>query len=261
MASAKQGYPIVSRMLARVGAASTASRRASSSPTLDGELARDASSASSRLTPTIVEVVVRAPAAARALSARPVLPAAELRGARAAGARHAARDGRPRAHRRVGRSRRAVSCRRSCSRWAGRPICARSSQPGEPVVLMGPTGTPTEIEPGETVLLVGGGLGNAVLFSIGAGVSRRGLEGASTSPATSKMIDRYKVAEIEARRRRRRLVLRRGARLRARPRRRTARSSATSCEAMRAYAAGEPGRAADRARRSATASSRSAPTR
>jgi NAD(P)H-flavin reductase len=36
---------------------------------------------------------------------------------------------------------------------------------GEPVVLMGPTGAPTEIAR-ETVLLCGGGLGNAVLFSI-----------------------------------------------------------------------------------------------
>jgi NAD(P)H-flavin reductase len=39
-------------------------------------------------------------------------------------------------------------------------------KPGEPVVLMGPTGSPTEIHENETVLLCGGGLGNAVLFSI-----------------------------------------------------------------------------------------------
>ncbi len=39
-------------------------------------------------------------------------------------------------------------------------------RPGEPIVLMGPTGAPTEIESTETVMLVGGGLGNAVLFSI-----------------------------------------------------------------------------------------------
>ena len=38
--------------------------------------------------------------------------------------------------------------------------------PGEPVVVMGPTGAPTEIPTGENVLLAGGGLGNAVLFSI-----------------------------------------------------------------------------------------------
>jgi NAD(P)H-flavin reductase len=39
-------------------------------------------------------------------------------------------------------------------------------EPGDPVVVMGPTGTPTEIPTGESVLLAGGGLGNAVLFSI-----------------------------------------------------------------------------------------------
>ncbi|MBK6459798.1 MAG: FAD-dependent oxidoreductase [Myxococcales bacterium] len=44
-------------------------------------------------------------------------------------------------------------------------LCA-SLKPGEPVVLMGPTGQPTDIARDETVLLLGGGLGNAVLFSI-----------------------------------------------------------------------------------------------
>jgi NAD(P)H-flavin reductase len=44
-------------------------------------------------------------------------------------------------------------------------LCA-TLQPGQPVVVMGPTGTPTEIPENETVLLAGGGLGNAVLFSI-----------------------------------------------------------------------------------------------
>ena len=56
-------------------------------------------------------------------------------------------------------------------------------KPGEPVILMGPTGTPTETPAGETVLLAGGGLGNAVLFSIGQALPRRG-SGCSTSPAT-----------------------------------------------------------------------------
>jgi NADPH-dependent glutamate synthase beta subunit-like oxidoreductase/NAD(P)H-flavin reductase len=37
---------------------------------------------------------------------------------------------------------------------------------GEEVLVMGPTGAPTEIPENETVLLAGGGLGNAVLFSI-----------------------------------------------------------------------------------------------
>ncbi len=39
-------------------------------------------------------------------------------------------------------------------------------EPGEKIVLMGPTGTPTEIPRDQTVVLAGGGLGNAVLFSI-----------------------------------------------------------------------------------------------
>lgn len=37
---------------------------------------------------------------------------------------------------------------------------------GEEVLVMGPTGSPTEITENESVLLAGGGLGNAVLFSI-----------------------------------------------------------------------------------------------
>ena len=44
-------------------------------------------------------------------------------------------------------------------------LCAALRR-GEPIVLMGPTGQPTEIAKQETVLLCGGGLGNAVLFSI-----------------------------------------------------------------------------------------------
>lgn len=38
---------------------------------------------------------------------------------------------------------------------------------GEEVILMGPTGSPTKLIANKTYLLVGGGLGNAVLFSIG----------------------------------------------------------------------------------------------
>ncbi len=44
-------------------------------------------------------------------------------------------------------------------------LCA-ALRPGQQVVCMGPTGAPTEIPRGETVCLAGGGLGNAVLFSI-----------------------------------------------------------------------------------------------
>jgi NADPH-dependent glutamate synthase beta subunit-like oxidoreductase/NAD(P)H-flavin reductase len=46
-------------------------------------------------------------------------------------------------------------------------------EPGQQVVVMGPTGTPTEIPENETVLLAGGGLGNAVLFSIAKALRAR----------------------------------------------------------------------------------------
>jgi NAD(P)H-flavin reductase len=69
-------------------------------------------------------------------------------------------------------------------------------KPGEPVVLMGPTGTPTETPAGETVILVGGGLGNAVLFSIGQALRANGSKVVYFA-GYKKMIDRYKIEEIE----------------------------------------------------------------
>jgi NADPH-dependent glutamate synthase beta subunit-like oxidoreductase/NAD(P)H-flavin reductase len=45
---------------------------------------------------------------------------------------------------------------------------------GERVVVMGPTGSPTHIPKGENVLLAGGGLGNAVLFSIAKAMKKNG---------------------------------------------------------------------------------------
>jgi hypothetical protein len=75
-------------------------------------------------------------------------------------------------------------------------LCAHL-KPGEPVVLMGPTGAPTHIAGGETVLLIGGGLGNAVLFSIGRAFREAGSR-VLYFAGYKKMIDRYKVAEIEA---------------------------------------------------------------
>jgi NAD(P)H-flavin reductase len=70
-------------------------------------------------------------------------------------------------------------------------------KPGEPIVLMGPTGTPTEIVHGQTVGLVGGGLGNAVLFSIGAALRAAGCK-VLYFAGYKKLIDRYKIDEIEA---------------------------------------------------------------
>src|ERR1700709_1348007 len=69
-------------------------------------------------------------------------------------------------------------------------------QPREPVVLMGPTGTATEIHPDTTVALVGGGLGNAVLFSIGAATRAAGSK-AIYFAGYKAIRDRYTVAENE----------------------------------------------------------------
>ncbi len=67
---------------------------------------------------------------------------------------------------------------------------------GEPVILMGPTGTPTHIPQNETVMLVGGGLGNAVLFSIGKACKDAGSKVLYFAGYKQKQ-DRYKVEEIE----------------------------------------------------------------
>ncbi len=47
-------------------------------------------------------------------------------------------------------------------------------QPGQRVVVMGPTGAPTHIPANENVMLCGGGLGNAVLFSISKALRANG---------------------------------------------------------------------------------------
>jgi len=69
-------------------------------------------------------------------------------------------------------------------------------RPGEPVILMGPTGTPTELPANKTVLLAGGGLGNAVLFAIGQGMRARGSRVLYFAGYKERQ-DRYKVEEIE----------------------------------------------------------------
>jgi NADPH-dependent glutamate synthase beta subunit-like oxidoreductase/NAD(P)H-flavin reductase len=57
--------------------------------------------------------------------------------------------------------------------WGSSRLC-RHLKKGERVVVMGPTGEPTEIPKGETVLLAGGGLGNAVLFSVAKALKDNG---------------------------------------------------------------------------------------
>jgi NAD(P)H-flavin reductase len=63
--------------------------------------------------------------------------------------------------------------------------------------VMGPTGTPTEIEANENVLLAGGGLGNAVLFSIAKGMREKGNR-VIYFAGYKKGEDLFKREEIEA---------------------------------------------------------------
>jgi NADPH-dependent glutamate synthase beta subunit-like oxidoreductase/NAD(P)H-flavin reductase len=67
----------------------------------------------------------------------------------------------------------------------------------EPVVLMGPTGAPTEIPRDETILLAGGGLGNAVLFSIARALKDNGCRVVYFA-GYKKAADVFKRDEIEA---------------------------------------------------------------
>jgi hypothetical protein len=168
-----------------------------------------------RLTPTIIEVVVRRrPPRATSSPASSTACRTTRRARCAPRARcspwRASRSPAP------GSTRSAACCRSIALEMGGSSDLCALLKPGEPVIVMGPTGAPTEIEPGETVVLVGGGLGNAVLFSIGQAFRKAG----------SKVLyfAGYKKhgRPLQGRGdrgggRRRRLVLRRGAGLRAGP--------------------------------------------
>jgi len=194
MASAKQGYPIVSRMLSRVDAADA--RR--DEEFLAGLNARWRARVErvNRLTPTIVEVVVHAPAAAERF--RPGqfyrLQNFEALASRAQGTR-LAMEGLALTGAWVDRARGLVSV--IVLEMGGSSDLCHALAPGEPVVLMGPTGAPTEIEHDKTVLLVGGGLGNAVLFSIARAYRDAGSR-VLYFAGYRRMSDRYKIDEIEA---------------------------------------------------------------
>lgn len=67
---------------------------------------------------------------------------------------------------------------------------------GERIVVMGPTGTPTHIPENENVLLAGGGLGNAVLFSI-AHALKENNNRVIYFAGYKNSVDLYKKREIE----------------------------------------------------------------
>ncbi len=192
MGGAKQGYPVVSRVLAK--RAPTPMVPADFIAKLNDEL-RATVEKVVRLTPTIVEVVVRAPLAARAFEPGQFyrLQNFETRSSRIDGT-CLTMEGLALTGASVDREKGLLST--IVLEMGGSSDLCTVLQPGEPVILMGPTGTPTEIPHGKTVALVGGGLGNAVLFSIGQALRAAGSK-VLYFAGYKKIEDRYKVDDIE----------------------------------------------------------------
>jgi len=194
MGSAKQGYPVVSRVLAKRPPASS-KKDSEFLKNLNDEL-RAVVHEVRRLTPTIVEVVLRAPIAARqfhpgqfyrmqnyeAFALRVPGTTLAMEGLALTGAW-------------VDREKGLISV--IALEMGGSADLLAHLKPGEPVILMGPTGTPTEIPSDETVALVGGGLGNAVLFSIGRALRAAGSK-VIYFAGYKHLADRYRVEDIEA---------------------------------------------------------------
>src|SRR6267378_1895598 len=194
MGSAKQGYPVVSRVLAKSRPASALDEK-----NFLAQLNRDLRAVVHevrRLTPRIVEVVLRAPVAARrfhpgqfyrmqnfeTLAQRVPGTTLAMEGLALTGAWVDGEKG-------------LISV--IALEMGGSADLLAYLRPGEPVVLMGPTGTPTEIPRGENVVLAGGGLGNAVLFSIGRALRAAGSK-VIYFAGYKQMSDRYRIEDIEA---------------------------------------------------------------
>ena len=111
-----------------------------------------------RLTHQIVEVVVRAPLAARNFHPGEFYRLQNYETLRGGGRRHQAHHGGHRSHRGLGRSRARPDLAIVLEMGGSSRLCSLL-EPGEKVVLMGPTGTPTEIPHDQTVVLAGGGPG------------------------------------------------------------------------------------------------------
>ncbi len=194
MGGAKLGFPAVDRVLRTTEPAALVSDKLFFGELNEGLRARVHEVI--RLTPTIVEVVVKAPFAARKFQPGQFyrLQNFETR-AKLSGTTRLAMEGLALTGAWVDRERGLVST--IVLEMGGSSDLCATLEPGEPVVLMGPTGSPTEIPQNETVLLAGGGLGNAVLFSIGAAMRARGSR-VLYFAGYKQLIDRYKIAEIEA---------------------------------------------------------------
>jgi NAD(P)H-flavin reductase/NADPH-dependent glutamate synthase beta subunit-like oxidoreductase len=202
MASAKNGYPYVVKLFEQelVGLNPLQQpERDAALKTLFAGLDEALSAtivAINRLTPTIVEVVVKAPMAAEKFhpgqfyrvqnyeAFAPIVEGTVL-----------AAEGLALTGAEVDKENGTISLivlemgssSRLCATW----------KVGDPLVIMGVTGTPTDIPSGKTVLLLGGGLGNAVLFSIGKALRAAGNK-VIYFAGYKYTQDRFKVEDVEA---------------------------------------------------------------
>jgi NADPH-dependent glutamate synthase beta subunit-like oxidoreductase/NAD(P)H-flavin reductase len=170
MASAKQGHPVIDRVIRQHPPTQTDSEGFFD---LLNEGLRAVVHGVRELVPGIVEVVVRAPLAVAAFRPGQFYRLQNFESwARRLEGTAMAMEGIAMTGAWVDREQGLVAV--IVLKMGGSSDLCAALKPGEPVILMGPTGTPTEIAGGETVLLAGGGLGNAVLFSIGEAFRKAG---------------------------------------------------------------------------------------
>ena len=202
MASAKNGYPYVIKLFEKKLASLTSAQQSERDADLKALFARldEAFNATivaiNRLTPTIIEVVVKAPLAAekfypgqfyRVQNYEAFAPTVEGTVLAAEGLALTGAE--------VDKEKGTISLialemgssSRLCATW----------KVGDPLVIMGVTGTPTDIPSNQTVLLIGGGLGNAVLFSIGKALRAAGNRVVYFAGYKFAQ-DRFKVEDVEA---------------------------------------------------------------
>ena len=192
MASAKQGYPYVDAALLKSQPSAVSLGDVVSQ--LDGGLLATVVKVE-RLTPTIIEVIVKAPFASKAFKPGQFFRLQNFE-ALAPVKEHTrmAMEGLALTGAWVDRDQGLVSL--IVLEMGGSSNLCQYLHDGEPVILMGPTGAPTETPGGETVLLAGGGLGNAVLFSIGQALRAAGSK-VLYFAAYKGVNDRYHVENIE----------------------------------------------------------------
>ena len=194
MGSAKQGYPVVSRILKKKKALQGEGFLRTISPQLKATI-----HAVNRLTPNIIEVVVHAPLAARQFKSGQFYrlqnyEANALRTTNYELRTTLAMEGLALTGAWVDKKRGLLAT--IVLEMGGSSSLCQHLKIGEKIVLMGPTGTPTEIPKNENIMLVGGGLGNAVLFSIGKAMRENGCK-VLYFAGYKKAVDRYKLKEIE----------------------------------------------------------------